>query len=287
MTSGMMDAPRRRDNEPAAIAGPLRVALIGHGAIGAVLARLLREPDAGVDIVAILARDARSANDAQCFITAPDDLIAARPDLVVECAGHDALRRHGVTVLSAGIDLMLVSAGALVDAALHRDLCAAARRAGATIEIPGGAIGGVAALAAARLAGLSLVRHTVIKPPQAWRGTLAETLIRLDGLDEACTFFDGTARDAAASYPQNANVSATGAGWSRLRAYAGAAGRRPASAREQPSGRGVRRVRRTAPDDRQPGACGKSENLEPDRIQCRPGGAAPYRDDPPVTRGPG
>jgi aspartate dehydrogenase len=75
--------------------------------------------------------------------------------------------------------------------------------------VPAGALGAIDALAAARLGGLTSVEQSLAKPPRAWRGTPAEALLDLDGLTQATPFFNGTARDAASQYPQNANVAAT------------------------------------------------------------------------------
>ena len=57
-----------------------------------------------------------------------------RPDLVLDCAGHAGLREHGPDILAAGIDLYSVSAGALADADLYRDLSDAARRGGTALR---------------------------------------------------------------------------------------------------------------------------------------------------------
>ena len=53
-------------------------------------------------------------------------LIAERPDLVVECAGHAAAGAHAPAVLRAGVDVILVSIGALADPGLESALRAAA-----------------------------------------------------------------------------------------------------------------------------------------------------------------
>ncbi len=188
----------------------LRVALIGYGAIGRSVAEgLTGAQGAHIELSSILVRTTRANNRESCLTTSIDRLIDSRPDLVIECAGHEALRRHGPSILRSGANLMVVSSGALVDAALEKDLISAARNSGANIEIPAGAIGGVDAISAARRAGLSNVRHISIKPARAWRGTHAERETQLDLLREPIVIFEGTARDAATKYPENANVSAT------------------------------------------------------------------------------
>ncbi|MFC6491014.1 aspartate dehydrogenase domain-containing protein, partial [Nitratireductor sp. GCM10026969] len=70
-----------------------------------------------------------------------------------------------------------------------------------------GALGGVDALSAAALLPLDSVEHTIVKPPEAWRGTQAESLVDLARVEDAVTFFQGSARQAADRFPQNANVA--------------------------------------------------------------------------------
>ncbi|HEY8546467.1 MAG TPA: aspartate dehydrogenase domain-containing protein, partial [Acidimicrobiales bacterium] len=52
-----------------------------------------------------------------------DELVRAS-DVVVEAAGAEALAEHGPAVVEAGVDLLVVSVGALVDDALRARLCA-------------------------------------------------------------------------------------------------------------------------------------------------------------------
>jgi aspartate dehydrogenase len=137
-----------------------------------------------------------------------DAFLAARPELVVEAAGHGALVQAGPATLRAGIDLLVASVGALADPAIEQALRAAARAGGARIRIPSGALGGLDALGAARLAGLDEVTYVSRKPPAAWRGTAAESLVDLAAVREPTVFLATTAREAARRFPQNANVAA-------------------------------------------------------------------------------
>ena len=131
-----------------------------------------------------------------------------KPDVVAECASHTAVRDYGPAVLETGSDLVVISIGALSNDALRERLVQAAQTGGARLILPPGAIGGIDALAAARLSGLESVVYTGHKPPLAWRGTPAERLVALDSLNEAAVFFEGSARKAAEDYPFNANVAA-------------------------------------------------------------------------------
>ncbi len=190
-----------------------RIALVGYGTIAAVVARLLPSLAEGrAEIVGALAKPGRAAEargrlgGVEAVETLPD-LLALRPDIVAECAGHGAVASHGPGVLAAGIDLMVVSTGALSDDALMASLRGAAGRA--RMLIAAGAVGGIDALAAMRLGGLDSVRYRSIKPPAAWRGTPAEQAVDLDRLAAPAVAYRGTAREAARLYPKNANVAAT------------------------------------------------------------------------------
>ncbi|MEI4472881.1 aspartate dehydrogenase [Frigidibacter sp. MR17.24] len=190
------------------------IAVIGWGAMARSLHAALeggtaRAP-AGPRITACLLRPG-SPNRPPAGIAVVTDaaaLAASAPALVVECAGHGAVRDHVPALLRAGLAVVLVSAGALTDDALRRDLAAAASAGGASLSVVAGAVGALDLLRAAALAGLDRVTYRGIKPPGAWRGSPAETLCDLGALDAAQVFFRGTAREAAARFPKNANVAA-------------------------------------------------------------------------------
>ncbi|MEM8817691.1 MAG: aspartate dehydrogenase [Pseudomonadota bacterium] len=130
-------------------------------------------------------------------------------DLAIDCAGHGALRQHGTSILELGVDLVSVSVGALADRELYSTLLNAAERSGAQLQIVSGAIGGLDALAAARIGGLDRVVYRGRKPPIGWLGSPAESKLDLSQLAEAAVHFAGTAREAALAYPRNANVAAS------------------------------------------------------------------------------
>ncbi len=190
---------------------PLRLALVGWGAIGRTVAAKL-DPD-DVSVVAVAVRDAASPRtdlpSSTRLISTPDDLTDLRPDLVVEAAGRDSVGPWGRASLAAGVDFVVSSVSAFADAALLDELRLLAVNTGAQLQIQPGALAGVEALAAARYMGIDTVEHRIVKPPKAWRDTPAEDLCDLDSLVKPTTFFQANASDTAAQFPKNANVAMT------------------------------------------------------------------------------
>lgn len=104
----------------------LAVGLVGYGAIGRVVTDALAGVP-GLALVGAIVHDPharRTGGGALPFFSRIDQLLECRPRLVLECAGHAALRQHGISVLEAGIELLAASAGALAD----ETRCVAQRR---------------------------------------------------------------------------------------------------------------------------------------------------------------
>lgn len=190
-----------------------QIGLLGYGAIGSSLARVLRAERAARSLAAVLLRPGRARpadlpEETQVFF-AIGDMLGMKLDLVVECASQNAVAELAVPVVESGADLMLISTGALVDDDLRGRIATAAQASGSRIHLPPGAVAGIDGLGALRLGGLDSVRYTSVKPPHAWRGTPAEQTADLGSLSEPTTVFEGSARDAARLFPKNANLAAT------------------------------------------------------------------------------
>ncbi|MCF3935494.1 aspartate dehydrogenase [Acuticoccus sp. M5D2P5] len=200
-----------------------RLGLIGYGNIAKTLCGVLAESGhLELDQISILARPGRVepaiealrenalrfAAEINVFETV-EGFLADGPELVVECATHEAVRTSVPAVLRAGREAVIVSIGALADEAIEAELAAAAKAGLTRAVLVPGAVGGIDALAAAKLSGIESVTYTSRKPPAAWKGTPAEKAVDLDGLTAEAVFFTGDAREAATAYPKNANVAAT------------------------------------------------------------------------------
>ena len=126
-------------------------------------------------------------------------LLAEDVDLVVETASVAGAREHALTVLEAGKDLVILSAGALMDAALRSRLEAAASRTGRRIYLPSGAVAGLDLMRAGRGVGFSRLLLRTTKPPA---GLDAE-------VSERTCLFRGPAEECVRLFPRNINVAAS------------------------------------------------------------------------------
>lgn len=198
----------------------LKVALIGCGSIGSVLARAIDEGRAGEAELAWLydlkpeksealikklrskPRIARSAAEIYADKTV---------GLVIEAASQLAVEQYSLDVLRSNKDLMVMSVGALADEKLLKGVRSAAEQTGRKIYIPSGAVLGIDGVKAATVGGIDEAILTTRKPPKAliYSTYLSEHGINLKGLDEPQVVFEGSAREAVRAFPESVNVAAT------------------------------------------------------------------------------
>ena len=208
----------------------MKLALLGGGTIARLVLSQLRSGSLpGVEVIAICGRSPTSPAAAfakECaipYLLGIENLIQRSPEVVLEAASHDAVREHLLPLLKAGISVIVLSAGALVDDRLRAEAGQAASRSGATLYVPSGGIGGLDALKTACIAGVDQVTIQVAKPPAAWKGIpFVDALgVDLDSLSTAVTLFEGPAREGVPHFPQNVNIAAVlslaGIGFDRTR----------------------------------------------------------------------
>jgi aspartate dehydrogenase len=202
----MTDAHRPGTNHP------LRVGLIGFGAIGRRLAEAITAGEAGrCELSAVLVRRperiADVATQLGCLVTGdPGDFLATSFDLVVEVAGHDALKAYAEDALRQGKDLLLISIGALADAHFEQRLHRAAHDYGRRVYLATGAIAGLDAISAGAVGGLHAVTHSVRKPPAGLLPADEVEAAQASGVPRV--LYEGPAREAALRFPENVNVAA-------------------------------------------------------------------------------
>jgi aspartate dehydrogenase len=196
----------------------MRIALIGGGTIARLVLGEVRAGKLGpFEVVALMARPggaprarALAGEFSVNYVDTREALIAAKPDAAIEAASHGAVREHLVALLEAGVGVVVLSAGALIDDTLREAAQGAARRTGALLFVPSGGIGGLDALKTACLAGVDEASIQVAKPPAAWKGIpyVESRGFKLEGLEGPLTLFEGTAREGVPHFPQNVNIAA-------------------------------------------------------------------------------
>jgi len=110
------------------------------------------------------------------------------------------VRMYGARVLEEGVDLVVLSVGALLDPGVREGLLEAAERGGSRIYAPSGAVPGLDAVRAMRHAGIERLVLRTVKHPRSlgfreWSGG-------------ARLLYRGPAREAVKRYPFNVNVAA-------------------------------------------------------------------------------
>lgn len=206
MTTRVENASRaRRDAGPSGVPG-LRVALLGHGAIGRVVARELLA--GAVDGARLSCVVTRSPAEGLPVPRLPLAEAVQAADVVVECAGPAALVEAAEPVLSAGRDLVVSSVAGLLDPRLAGRL---GELGPGRLRCTHGALGGLDLLAsAAAVGGLDrAVLRTTKKPValvQPWMDDAEAARVR--DADGDVLVFAGTPAEAARLFPQSLNVAA-------------------------------------------------------------------------------
>ncbi len=198
----------------------LRIGIVGCGAIGGSLARIIREEFGGkmrvsalfdlrAENASALARNLKLA--VKTAVARDLKTLIKASDLVVEAASAPASYDIALKCLKAGRSVMVMSVGGIVEGAER--LMLEAGRSGARIFVPSGALAGIDALkaaAGARSARLKSVTLTTIKNPASFSGV---DYLSRRGIDPAAirkdtVLFDGRADEAVRCFPQNINVAA-------------------------------------------------------------------------------
>lgn len=186
------------------------VALIGLGAIGrAIVERAAALPGVCITDVVVSERSLEASRRWLAGRAQVHTQLPAHCRLALECAGHGAIAQHVLPALARGTECAMLSVGALSEPGLPEQLEQAAAQGRTQVHLLAGAIGGIDAIAAARLAGLDSVTYIGRKPPSGWRGSPAEQVLDLNALQAPTVFLQASAREAARLYPKNANVAAT------------------------------------------------------------------------------
>jgi aspartate dehydrogenase len=172
------------------------VGLIGAGAIGTVLAEAIARKLVACDELVLYDSDAAKSAKLKDALRFPvtvassfEELLHRKPGVIIEAASQQAVKEYVPRIVAEGIELIVMSTGALLD--LDVDM--------SKVHVPAGAIGGLDAIASAALAGIDEVVLNSRKNPKAF------------GMDnkEVQRVYEGYAEEAAKRFPREMNVAAT------------------------------------------------------------------------------
>lgn len=189
-----------------------RIGIIGCGSIGTAITKHASKNlrDKISDIYLWDTDREKRSNLAKDFgVKAAEDLDEAMraSDLVIEAASAAFVPDFLKEVISRGKDAILISIGGVLGA---EELLKEAREKGVRVMLPTGAIAGIDAVKAAKVAGIESATLTTRKPPKSLKGApyFEEKEINIDAISEETVVFEGSAREAMKHFPKNINVSA-------------------------------------------------------------------------------
>jgi aspartate dehydrogenase len=190
---------------------PLRIAVVGLGAIGTKVVEAL---DRGIEGLTLSAVSAQNPDKHRAWLAGltskaavlPIEALSGVADIVIECAPSKLLRSIVAPFVRSGKTAVVLSAGALLD---HEDLIELAKQNGGQIVVPTGALIGLDAMTAAAVGKIHSVRMVTRKPINGLAGApyIVENNIDIAGITEPLKIFEGTAREAAKGFPANLNVA--------------------------------------------------------------------------------
>ncbi len=190
----------------------LSVGIAGLGAIGLHLAKALDQGIEGLRLAAVAARDhAKAERNLAGFGNRPKlvplGALAEHADIVVEAAPAAVFEEIAQPAIAQGRIFVPSSVGALLP---RMHLVEQAKRTGARIIVPTGALLGLDAVRAAAEGTVHSVTIETRKPPRGLAGApyLEQHNIDLAGITSATRVFQGNAFDAARGFPANVNVAA-------------------------------------------------------------------------------
>jgi len=198
------------------------LAIIGCGAIGSLIARAVDDGVIEAELLYLLDLDRARAERLASSLRRQRPRVArgieevvedSRVRVVVEAASQGAVLQYGRRVLEAGKELVVLSVGALLTEEGRRLL----EEFGDRIHVPPGALAGLDAVRALALAGIERVELVTRKHPSKLAASpyVRERGLKLEGLEEPRTIFEGPAEEAVKAFPRSLNVAATLAIYSR------------------------------------------------------------------------
>lgn len=193
----------------------MRITIVGCGAIGNKLAKAADEMEE-VKRIYLIDSKAEIANkiseDLQKAIvvnSVEDELYHC--DLVIEAASQTAAKDIISKTIGRGVDIMIMSVGALVDDDFRKMVYNKAKNCDSRIFIPSGALFGTDGLRAASQDELSVVELISTSGSKSLANVdyFKDHGIDINQIKEKKVVYSGAAREAVKFFPQNMNIAAT------------------------------------------------------------------------------
>lgn len=193
----------------------MRITIVGCGVVGRKLAKAADEMEEVKRIYLIdLKKEkadslASSLNKAIVVNSVEDEMYHC--DLVIEAASQDAAKDIVKKTVGRGVDIMIMSVGALVDDDFRAMVFDKAKNSDSKIFIPSGALFGTDGLRAASQDELATVELVATNGPKALAHVdyFEKQGISVEDIKERKVMYSGTAREAVKLFPQNVNIAAT------------------------------------------------------------------------------
>ena len=194
----------------------LNIGIVGCGAIGSSLAKVIRKEFRGqarisalYDLNTVKAQRLSSAVSGTKKLAVDNlDRLIAHSDLVIESASSLCSWKIAKSALSRSRDIMIMSTGGI--ACRLKELSSLAKAKNSRVYVPSGAIAGIDALKAAKMGRIMKVTLVTRKNPRSFAGVkiIERKKINLKAITKDTVIFSGSAKQAVKSFPQNINVAA-------------------------------------------------------------------------------
>ena len=181
----------------------MKVGIIGCGAIANIITSSIVPENNGIEIKYFFDKDIERAENLASLaggvaVLNFEDMLNDA-DLILECAAPISVKEYAPIVLKRGIDMIVMSIGAFMDLEFYSEMEKLAKKHGAKIHLPSGAIVGLDGIKAVAKFGLKDVNLVTRKSPKS----LGKEI------DSEEILFEGKASEAVKEFPLNINVAAT------------------------------------------------------------------------------
>lgn len=193
-----------------------KIALLGCGAMGTQIALAIDSGKIPATLTHVYDKSKEASESLvsklknKPQIVENSHLLSSNPiDLVVEAASQDAVKDVALSILQNRKDLLIMSAGAMLDESVFEVLTDACKEFKKTIYLPSGAIAGLDAIKSVKKE-LESVTLITTKHPNSLKGAkfFETSKIDIDNISEKTIIFEGASKEAVKLFPANINVAA-------------------------------------------------------------------------------